>query len=460
MDSGQLKEKGNTFIREKNYQAAVDCYTDALKLDPSNHTILSNRSLAYFRLNKFEEALVDANKCTELAPAFARGHLRKAMALNSMSDYHAAMLSSEKGYELRQSDMVCKDCVFQWLFANQALNRELIKKANEPPFRIPTGVCILSENYYNVLSGISIVHASLVGVSQATMCDYLNSLARELKELLSRFRHKCSPCIAEWISVLPLASLLIPETDCIPKVAVDTIIERGCSIAEWLISDVDSALNPLVHPVVALLALVINARLYTLDCMNIGHHEREVISKSILPLYSKNILNSEEYIAIHLGTIIGLLASFHGRRNLLTSSNVQDMTSYLQTARSLLAKLPTSIWEHTNMRQIGHSVLSRTEASLMVGQRLLAREATYHETDHRWEGSRAVCMLTDVLKGTQIQFGNKSPAEIISIVKALIKRYIVSGDDNPALLSEELAQRLLGGACKYTYLCEYSILLG
>jgi len=105
--TGELKEKGNAFIREKKYLDAVDSYTEALKLDPSNHTILSNRSLAYFRLSKFEKALADANKCTELAPAFARGHLRKAMALNSMSDYHAAMISSEKGYELRQSDTVC-----------------------------------------------------------------------------------------------------------------------------------------------------------------------------------------------------------------------------------------------------------------------------------------------------------------------------------------------------------------
>ena len=230
--------------------------------------------------------------------------------------------------------------------------------------------------------------------------------------------------------------------------AADTIIERGCGIAKWFISDVDSALDPLVHPFVALLALVINARLYSLDCMNIGHHEREVISKSILPLYSKRILNSEEYIAIHLGTIVGLLASFNGRRDLLTASNVRDMSFYLQTARSLLGKLPTCIWEHTTMKQICDNVITRTEFDLMVGQRLLAREAMYHETDHHWEGSRSVCMVTDVLKGTQMQFGNKSPSEIISIVKTLIKRYIASGDDNPALLSEDMAQHLLGGACK------------
>lgn len=43
----KLKEEGNNSIKEKRYQDAVECYSAALKLKPREHTVFSNRSLAY-----------------------------------------------------------------------------------------------------------------------------------------------------------------------------------------------------------------------------------------------------------------------------------------------------------------------------------------------------------------------------------------------------------------------------
>ena len=60
MDFNQHKVKGDAFIKEKQYQDALDCYTAALASDPSSHTVLSNRSLAFFKLGKFQEALDDS----------------------------------------------------------------------------------------------------------------------------------------------------------------------------------------------------------------------------------------------------------------------------------------------------------------------------------------------------------------------------------------------------------------
>ena len=81
MSHDELKEKGNECIRQKNYKDAALYYTSALSKDPCSHTVFSNRSLAYSKLQQFESALQDANKCVELAPNFARGCLRKSVAL-------------------------------------------------------------------------------------------------------------------------------------------------------------------------------------------------------------------------------------------------------------------------------------------------------------------------------------------------------------------------------------------
>lgn len=79
MSHDKLKEKENECIRQKNYKDAALYYTSALSKDPCSHTVFSNRSLAYSKLQQFESALQDANKCVELAPNFARGCLIKSV---------------------------------------------------------------------------------------------------------------------------------------------------------------------------------------------------------------------------------------------------------------------------------------------------------------------------------------------------------------------------------------------
>lgn len=64
----KLKEEGNNSIKEKRYQDAVECYSAALKLKPREHTVFSNRSLAYLRIGKLEESLSDAQMCVEVCP--------------------------------------------------------------------------------------------------------------------------------------------------------------------------------------------------------------------------------------------------------------------------------------------------------------------------------------------------------------------------------------------------------
>ncbi|XP_054843477.1 small glutamine-rich tetratricopeptide repeat-containing protein beta isoform X2 [Eublepharis macularius] len=63
----QLKDEGNNHMKEENYGAAVDCYTQAIELDPNNAVYYCNR-LALTSMNKYQEAINSYRKALDLDP--------------------------------------------------------------------------------------------------------------------------------------------------------------------------------------------------------------------------------------------------------------------------------------------------------------------------------------------------------------------------------------------------------
>ncbi|KRZ89094.1 Stress-induced-phosphoprotein 1 [Trichinella sp. T8] len=82
MDSAALKDAGNIALSQENYAEAIDLYTKAIKLDPNNYILYSNRSAAHAKNKNYDEALADAEKTIELKPDWAKGYSRKAAALS------------------------------------------------------------------------------------------------------------------------------------------------------------------------------------------------------------------------------------------------------------------------------------------------------------------------------------------------------------------------------------------
>ena len=78
-----FKDQGNAAFKAKDFQGAIDFYSQALGETPTEHTIMGNRSAAYYQLKKYEEAQADAEKCIELQPDWSKGYQRKAMALHA-----------------------------------------------------------------------------------------------------------------------------------------------------------------------------------------------------------------------------------------------------------------------------------------------------------------------------------------------------------------------------------------
>ncbi|RFU77632.1 heat shock sti1 [Trichoderma arundinaceum] len=91
----ELKALGNKAIADKNFDEAIDKFTQAIALQPENHILYSNRSAAYASKKDWENALKDAEKTTEIKPDWAKGWGRKGAALHGKGD----LLGANDAYE-------------------------------------------------------------------------------------------------------------------------------------------------------------------------------------------------------------------------------------------------------------------------------------------------------------------------------------------------------------------------
>ena len=58
--------QGNTSLKNGDMRTAIKLYTEAIELDPTNHVLYSNRSLALCKARQYERALQDAEKSIQL----------------------------------------------------------------------------------------------------------------------------------------------------------------------------------------------------------------------------------------------------------------------------------------------------------------------------------------------------------------------------------------------------------
>lgn len=92
--SNQEKEKGNEFYKNGDFEEALICFTNSIRLK-ANIDNLNNRAITYIKLTKYENAIADCQKVINLDKNNVKAHWRLAESLEKTKKYDEALKHME-----------------------------------------------------------------------------------------------------------------------------------------------------------------------------------------------------------------------------------------------------------------------------------------------------------------------------------------------------------------------------
>jgi tetratricopeptide (TPR) repeat protein len=96
LEADKAKEEGNNAFKKKDYSVAIDLYSRAISIDPTNAAYFLNRCMSFIEIQKFEEALSDANMAIQLKPDYFKAYNKKVLALISMGRFDEAVIAIDE----------------------------------------------------------------------------------------------------------------------------------------------------------------------------------------------------------------------------------------------------------------------------------------------------------------------------------------------------------------------------
>ncbi|XP_066343561.1 hsp70-Hsp90 organizing protein-like [Miscanthus floridulus] len=144
------REKGNEFFKQQKYPEAVKHYTEALRRNPKDPRVYSNRAACYTKLGALPEGLKDAEKCIELDPTFSKGYTRKGAIQFFMKEYDKALETYQAGLKHDPKNQELLDgvrrCVEQINKASRGeLSEEELKERQNKAMQDPEIQSILTD---------------------------------------------------------------------------------------------------------------------------------------------------------------------------------------------------------------------------------------------------------------------------------------------------------------------------
>ncbi|KAI4181082.1 MAG: hypothetical protein LQ346_006861 [Caloplaca aetnensis] len=98
-EAESFKSQGNAAMQQKDYAKAIDLYSKAINLSPTNPIYLSNRAAAYSASNKHAEAVADAELAVSADPKYTKAWSRLGLARFVLGDAKGSMEAYQKGIE-------------------------------------------------------------------------------------------------------------------------------------------------------------------------------------------------------------------------------------------------------------------------------------------------------------------------------------------------------------------------
>ena len=100
----EIKERGNQEFKAQRYNAAIDYYTRAMDLNPSEPTLYSNRATCLKILEKYKESINDYKKAIEFNPKNTKNLKKLASVYILIGNFGEAQILLEKCVSLEPRD--------------------------------------------------------------------------------------------------------------------------------------------------------------------------------------------------------------------------------------------------------------------------------------------------------------------------------------------------------------------
>lgn len=127
------KELGNEFFKKGDFSVAIKHYSEAIKRNPDDPKLYSNRAACYTKLAAFDLGLKDCETCVTLDDKFIKGWIRKGKILQGMQQSSKALAAYQKAIEIDPSNAEALDGYRSCTVAVNSNPQEVWKKAMADP---------------------------------------------------------------------------------------------------------------------------------------------------------------------------------------------------------------------------------------------------------------------------------------------------------------------------------------
>jgi len=92
--------EGNELLRNEKVEEAIEKYTKAIELDPSNQVFYCNRAAAFSKMNNHYAAIEDCKRAIDMNPSYGKAYGRMGLAYSSVEKHKEAVDCFQKALAL------------------------------------------------------------------------------------------------------------------------------------------------------------------------------------------------------------------------------------------------------------------------------------------------------------------------------------------------------------------------
>lgn len=131
------KDKGNNFFKRNEFPSAIEAYTKAMELDPTNAILPANRAMALLKQEKYGAAEVDCLLALSLDPLYVKAYLRLGAARFELQKLDIAKDAFEKALKLEPQNKTAQKELER---IEQALTKDKMVERQDVPASLDEGL--------------------------------------------------------------------------------------------------------------------------------------------------------------------------------------------------------------------------------------------------------------------------------------------------------------------------------